>query len=455
MPHSLRQRFMMLTLVLLGLSMMLLQAHRFDGYSMGDPVEYANEAWTIVHGPQPDTWRARTRLPMLMPIILAGPLSLTGSLFWMRVTVSLFGAATIWLTYLLAARLIDESAGLVAMAILATNPLWSSMSSQLFSEVPATFFLMLSLLLLSGARSPKNLFAAGCALGAAALVRYQAGALLLPIGGLLLWQFERRQTVAFCVGLGLILSVQVLHDRAVQSQLWHSLQATLEMDLSGKAGIHNGRSPWWYYLRHLHHWLGIAGPLALVIGGWTAWRRGRRFGFLLLALPVIFLITALSFKPHKELRFLVLVTPVAAILCSATLHLVTQPSNWTRNIAPVLILAAMPLLGTYRSLNGEKRGFYTGQADGVRYLERHHPGTLVVTPSWSLCLPTTSGTLQVRDLRLESDDNLGQQLQRADFVLTPDALLDTPRIRKLLEGRFKLLKRFPSRNETYLLMAAR
>ncbi len=459
-----RQRLLLFAMLLSGLAVMALQADLCRGFTMGDPVEYANEAWVVVHGPQPETWPIRAKRPILMPMILAGSLHLFGSLFWLRLTVSLFGIATVWLTYLLAARLIDEDAGLLAAAILVTNPLWSSMSSQTFSEVPSTFFIMLCLVLLSDVRRPRSLFGAGCALGASILVRYQSIVMLVPISVLLLWQFKRRQVVAFSIGLLMLLAIQAFHDLAVQGQFWGSFRATLAADHSGLVGIHFGsaipwwradHSPWWHYFRVSHHWLTYAGPFALALGGWTVWRRGSRFSNALLLLPFVLTLGIMSAYAHKELRYLVVITPMAAIFCAATLHIAGARKGWLPSVALTILLGSLPLWGSYQILRQDRQRFYTGQADALRYLEQAHPGAVVATPSWSLCLPESRGKVQLLDLRLNEVSRLGPLLRRADFVLASDRDLRRSNVEKLLGARFTEVKRFPSRNETYLLFGVR
>ncbi len=465
MPSSLRNRVLLAALLALGFALMALQADSRRGFTMGDPVEYANEAWIIVNGPQPQTWPARTKRPILMPTILACAIQLFGSLFWMRLTVALFGTVTVWLTYLLAARLIDEDAGLMAAAILVTNPLWSSMSSQLFSEIPAAFFIMLCLVLLSGVRRPRSLFGAGVAFGASILVRYQSTVMLIPLGVLLLWQFKRRQVVAFAIGLTMMLVLQGFHDLMVYGHFAGSLMSTLSVDLSGLAGLHYGdgtpwwsagHPPWWYYLRGLHRWLTYVGPFALVIGGWTICRGGSRFGMLLLLLPLVLTFGVLSANAHKELRYLVIITPLAAICCGAALHFPRVANGGLRASIPlIIVLLAPPLQGSYQISSQEWTRFYTGQADALRFIENTHPGAVVATPTWSVCLPERRGQLRLLDLRLDKSSNIGPRLPKCNFVLLTARQIRQSDLEQRLLLRFKEVKRFPSRNETYLLYGVR
>ena len=378
-----------------------------------------------------------------MPLILAVPLKLTGSLFWMRMTVALFGIATVWFTYLLGARLIDEDAGLVGAMLLATNPRWSFLSAQAYSEVPSSCLVTLSLLLLVYARSTRWVFGAGLALVAATLVRYQAIGMLLPIGLVVLYQFERKDWLAFGAGVGLGLAVQAVHDVFV-----YGLLLTIQVDAIGKVGAYY---PWYHYLRHAHHWLGYTGPVVLCLGGWALWRQGGRLGQLALVFPVALLFVVLSVRPHKDLRYLLTATPLAFVVCGAALHLIPGRSNWARTIPLVALLAVLPLVGTYKILAQDYRGFYLGQLEAIRHLEETEPGVSVATPVWSLGLVHLRGTVRVLDLDGTPWKTLAPKV---DYLLANEGVLKRTQYTELMR-RAKQARRFPSRNETFLLIRVR
>ena len=68
----------------------------------------------------------------------------------------------------------------------------------------------------------------------------------------------------------------------------------------------------WYFSNALPRALLVAYPLALV-----APLANRRVGVL--ALPLVMVLGAYSWLPHKELRFIIYAVPLANVLAAATL----------------------------------------------------------------------------------------------------------------------------------------
>lgn len=131
------------------------------------------------------------------------------------------GVGTVWVTYAVGARIWGKRAGLVAALFLAVTPLHAQHSHFLTVDVPATFWVMLSLLwsVRLAADDPKPLRAALCAglfAGLAAATKYNMALVILP---LLLASYAsspfrlcpsallRIRRVATCCGLGLLSCV--------------------------------------------------------------------------------------------------------------------------------------------------------------------------------------------------------------------------------------------------------
>ena len=121
------------------------------------------------------------------------------------------GVGTVWATYALGATLWDRRAGLVAALILALTPLHAQQSHFLTVDVPATFWVMLSLLWSArlATEDPKPLKAAllaGLFAGLATATKYNMAVAVLP---LLAVCYALRFTfplgrVGACAGVGLL-----------------------------------------------------------------------------------------------------------------------------------------------------------------------------------------------------------------------------------------------------------
>src|SRR4051812_4766781 len=103
---------------------------------------------------------------------------------WGRALTALFGTATVWIVYRAGTRW-DEGTALLAAIMFAVMPLHVRESHFILTDVPATFFVMLTLLLALRAHeraTPWTFALAGAAAGLAAGTKYNGGvAIVIPL----------------------------------------------------------------------------------------------------------------------------------------------------------------------------------------------------------------------------------------------------------------------------------
>ena len=262
--------------------------------------------------------------------------------------MALLSGVTVWLTARLGRRLAGPPAGLWAALLLAAFPGWILFAGRCLSETASAPLLLAAVLLLlpapdRGARG-RAAFAAGVLVATACLLRYQNGIVLL---GLLAWlAFERRADDALrCLAgaTGGALAGAVL-DWLTWGRPFHSLIAYVDFNLleGGSSGF--GVQPAAFYLAKL--W-SSAGPAALVVGVLML-RGGRRAPALLLL--VVAYVALHSCVPHKELRFLVAVIPIAMALAGAGIHSEARARVQVRLASAAVVLMAIASLHV-RSVN--------------------------------------------------------------------------------------------------------
>jgi 4-amino-4-deoxy-L-arabinose transferase-like glycosyltransferase len=192
-----------------------------------------------------------------------------------------FGMASIYLVYRLGRAAYSRPVGLLAALFLAVEPLHVKYSHVAVTDVPATAFSLLALVLLVTAAKGGGrrwLVAGAAAAGLATATKYNLGALVLPVavtavyasrgevaarvaaGGRRLgewWRILTRRVVAPMLAAFLLASPFVLldlpkfiHDFAIQSRIMHT----------GWLGFENSGNGYWY---NFH--VNLAGALGLVL----------------------------------------------------------------------------------------------------------------------------------------------------------------------------------------------
>ncbi|HUQ88537.1 MAG TPA: glycosyltransferase family 39 protein [Vicinamibacterales bacterium] len=235
------------------------------------------------------------------------------------------GVITLWLVYRLAREWVDPETSLFAAAMVAWNPLFITYAKQPMSDMPATMWIALALLL-AVQRSNTSAVFAGLAAGAAVITR---PALLIAAAVMPLvahrGESPKRRLMFAALGLGIGVVIQM----AIQQQLFGSPFATGY----GAAGnlfslshvvdnlkIFFGRNGW-----------DVAGPLfipGLIIGIFASRpdpREKPAMVFVAVLLPYLFY---LPFDHWETLRFLLPgIVPLTIVVADGLMHIARMPRN--------------------------------------------------------------------------------------------------------------------------------
>ena len=249
-----------------------------------------------------------------------------------RVMVALLGTASVWLLYLLGARLFNRATGLLASAVMAVAFLPVFYGHLALNDVPTLVGLTLSLLGTAGVLRRGRMIdylLAGVGLGLAAATKYTAGVMLLPLLGAAVAQYrdgarEHRRDGAIGMGLALLAALAAYLIANPYSLLdFHAFRAELELqshytEQSQSSWIGGPRQgSFVYYLWSFTWGLGWIPALAALGGAVTIWRRDRRICWALVPVAVLYLLF-LSLQGRYFGRSLLPIFPVACLLAGAS-----------------------------------------------------------------------------------------------------------------------------------------
>jgi hypothetical protein len=278
---------------------------------------YGLVAWEFIAGAR--NWA--------LPALVAGLMGLArtlgldsppGYLGFVKVAFGLLGTATAWGSYRLA-----RAYGAVPLAAATGGALLCLASMALYfapramSENASALPVVLGLALgLKPDASRRALVVAASLLGLAVLLRLQSGVFCVGLLGVLAarrrWPEARLVLGVLAVWAGLF----GLLDRLTWGQWFHSALVYLDFNIRQQGGNLWGTSPFGYYGRVLFDGMsGVTVTVALL--GVLALRRAPSLALLM---GVFFLLHAL--QPHKELRFLVPMFPLAAALAGVGMGVV-------------------------------------------------------------------------------------------------------------------------------------
>jgi hypothetical protein len=253
-----------------------------------------------------------------------------------RVVTAALGTASVWLLYLVGARLFDRRVGVLAAAIEAVAFLPVFYSHLALNDVPALAPLTLSLLGSAGVlRRGRALdyLIAGIGLGLACATKYTAGIVLLPLLAAAAGRHLERvgpspgeraehglsaiSGLAIAAGAALAAFLLANPYALIDYQGFHRglvHQSSVSGEAQGKLGAPSGGGlP--YYLWSLTWGLGWVPALAALGGAVTIWRHERRLGWLLVPAAVLFLIF-MGVQGRYFGRWLLPIFPIACLLAA-------------------------------------------------------------------------------------------------------------------------------------------
>jgi Dolichyl-phosphate-mannose-protein mannosyltransferase len=242
-----------------------------------------------------------------------------------RIAAAVLGVAALWLLYATGARLFGRAVGLLAAAIESVAFLPVFYSHLALNDVPTLAPLTLSLLGSAGVLSKgrrRDYVLAGVGLGLACASKYTAGIAIVPLVAVVGARFldgnahagrDALVGIAICAAAALLAffvanPYSLLDYDAFHHELVH--QSTLSAESQGKLGAPRSGGLA-YYLWSLTWGLGWLPALAALGGAIVIWRRGLRYGWMLVPAPLLFL----AFMGLQGRYFGRWLLPVFPLLC--------------------------------------------------------------------------------------------------------------------------------------------
>jgi hypothetical protein len=283
-----------------------------------------------------------------------------------RVVVALLGTASVWLLYLVGARLFNRAVGLLASAVMAVAFLPVFYGHLALNDAPTLVPLTLSLLGTAGVLRRgrrRDYLLAGIGLGLAAATKYTAGVMVLPLLAAAVTRYldgrpggDRRSGVdgsqadaggrpstgrdaALGVGIALVAALSAFLIANPYSVLdFHAFRSELELQSNytemSRASWTGGPSQgsFVYYLWSFAWGLGWVPALAALGGAVTIWRKHSRLGWLLVPVAVLYL-AFLSLQGRYFGRWLLPIFPIACLLAA---YFSLELAGWVTRRAPRL-----------------------------------------------------------------------------------------------------------------------
>lgn len=267
----------------------------------------------------------------------------------------------------------------LAVALLACSAPFANLSFRPMGESLSAMAAMLALE--AWGVAPLRL---GWWLGAAFVLRYPSGLLLVAPAVALLLRRDRSAMLRALVGLAIPLAALGIADRLAWGAAFHSVRAYLQFNLvEDRARIDFGARPAWFYLACL--------GLFVPAGAWLALRSldRRRLG-LAGAMALVYLV-GMSLIAHKEFRFALVAVPlVTAALVGAAREWSTAERRAALAMTAAqsaVVLAALYVSG-YCQGDVARASRWAGAQPGLRELvvmNATHPGLSTIgrdVPVW-------------------------------------------------------------------------
>jgi 4-amino-4-deoxy-L-arabinose transferase-like glycosyltransferase len=335
---------------------------------------------------------------------------------WGRALTAAMGTATIWGVYRAGMRLGQRKA-LLAAGMFAVMPLHVRESHFVLTDVPMTFFVLLTLVMSLRARERATVRAfawAGAAAGLAAGTKYNGVlALLLPIIACLITPAVRpsRLVALFWIVTTMVLTFLVVAPYTVLD-LPNFLNQFARLTGEYRAPSTIGEPVWLIYLKHLRNALRWPGSLIVIAGFLLGLYRiiaGPDRGLWLLL--TIFPIAYFRFISNQSIfygRYLLPLLPFLSILGAAAVVMIVDLVRTTglpkivRNavtIALALITIAPPAY-TSITFNANAAKVWTTEL-AYKWITRElPPGTVITFESRQVLLPLTYKATYLPQLRM-------------------------------------------------------
>ena len=286
---------------------------------------WPNPEWTF----SPLGFRPATYPGAIVPLYPPGlPLAMAAASSISRMpaaasgVVALFGAACVWLTFLIGRRLQDATTGMWGAALLAVNPVFLFQTLQPMSDVPATaWWLAASLGVLTG--TARAAFLGGIAVSAAILTRPNLLPLTIVAGAWSAWCADEghgrvnwRRTALFCAGaLPGPLFVAWFNYTLYGSPLQSGYGDLADLFSPAHLAVNLVRYPAWLWQTHtVLVFAGLVAPALLIALRRSLTGEARRAGWYAFVMSAAVCLLYLTYRPFDDWTFLRFLLPAIALL---------------------------------------------------------------------------------------------------------------------------------------------
>jgi hypothetical protein len=250
--------------------------------------------------------------PPGLPLMMAGAVAIGGERA-MYLVPSLLGGAAVWLTYLLGTRLADRRTALFAATLFACSPLFFFHALVPMSDVPATawWLLMLVLTMEGGVGSALG---AGASASVALLIRPNLVPIAVAILAFIWVHADGKRALAFAAGmLPLTLMLAAIHQHLYGSPI-RTGYGDVSESFSTRFFLTN--------IRQYSVWLVDMHSPAVLLAGFAPLTGRLKAPAMVLVFSTALLTCYLFYQPFEGwifLRFLLPAIPLLLVLCAITI----------------------------------------------------------------------------------------------------------------------------------------
>ncbi len=315
--HS--DHFLVLPIIILAIIIRLFLFYSVPYITKSDETLYGHMAYYVLSGAGFKFWLERSYFyPMILlsAIVFSHPgITHVWDPYLLTVTRAFnlsIDILCILLTYFIGRSISGKNAGLFASLLLAISWLDAFWGFRPVSEVPATLFLLVSLLFTVRAllfNSRMRFFLGGLFLGFSFMARFQSLLLFIPLAVVL----SRKRDYLKYVTSGLMLAVLI--QGVVDLVSWGSFLSSpwnfFVLNILSGGSARWGKKPFLYYLERIP---GIFGWSVLILAFLTLLDLDSYVSLLWLSITTY--VGVFSFIAHKERRFLVPIIPMFYLLAA-------------------------------------------------------------------------------------------------------------------------------------------
>jgi Dolichyl-phosphate-mannose-protein mannosyltransferase len=301
-----------------------------------------------------------------------------------RIATACLSIASVILTGIIAARLMNRQAGLLAMLLVAVCPALVTRASIVIVDTFAAFFVLLvfyfSERILSGSRESawKNVALSGLAAGLACASKYPAAvAGIAVIASIFLldvsWAPRLRLLIAAATGFFLGIFVGGPMTFLQPGKVWRDIVANVQ----AYGWIHSPQS---YFAQAISiselGWpLLLVGCAGLIFMLWRRRTRDVAIGWILFGIILIALFAGKSFQPFRSFLPLVFLLCIAAAIALASLIGQARSGSyrWLREGVAVLLIAGCvgsPAFASFRQVR-QRMAHQDSRVQAVDWLQQH------------------------------------------------------------------------------------